>query len=74
MGWCASRYGSDVATPAQCYNKSRNNNYLAHRVLNLDASTYLYQEGDFPAIVSKEIWNKAQSILINRRRRAMTAR
>ena len=56
-------------TGTKCYNKSRNNNYLdQHRVLNLDASTYLYQEGDFPAIVSKEIWNKAQSIRINRRK------
>ena len=37
-------------------------------MLNLDASTYLYQEGDFPAIVSKEVWNKAQSIRLNRRK------
>ena len=56
-------------TGTKCYNKSRNNNFLEqHRVLNLDASTYQYQEGDFPAIVSKEIWNKAQSIRINRRK------
>lgn len=52
-----------------CCNKSRNNNYLdQHRVLNLDVSTYLYQEGGFPAIVSKEVWNKVQSIRLNRRK------
>ena len=56
-------------TGTKCYNKSRNNNFLEqHRVLNLDASTYQYQEGDFPAIVSKEVWNKAQSIRLNRRK------
>ena len=71
--WCASSVvrvlKNATYTGTKCYNKSRNNNYLdQHRVLNLDASTYLYQEGDFPAIVSKEIWNKAQSIRINRRK------
>ena len=71
--WCASSVvrvlKNATYTGTKCYNKSRNNNYLdQHRVLNLDASTYLYQEGDFPAIVYKEIWNKAQSIRINRRK------
>ena len=71
--WCASSVvrvlKNATYTGTKCYNKSRNNNYLdQHRVLNMDASTYLYQEGDFPAIVSKEIWNKAQSIRINRRK------
>ena len=71
--WCASSVvrvlKNATYTGTKCYNKSRSNNYLEqHRVLNLDASTYLYQEGDFPAIVSKEIWNKAQSIRINRRK------
>ena len=56
-------------TGTKCYNRSRNKNFLEqHRVLNLDASTYQYQEGDFPAIVSKEVWNKAQSIRLNRRK------
>ena len=56
-------------TGMKCYNKSRNNNFLEqHRVLNLDASTYEYQPGDFPPIISKEVWNKAQSILAARRK------
>ena len=71
--WCASSVvrvlKNATYTGTKCYNKSRSNNYLEqHRVLNLDASTYQYHEGDFPAIVSKEIWNKAQSIRINRRK------
>ena len=71
--WCASSVvrvlKNATYTGTKCYNKSRNNNYLdQHRVLNLDASTYQYQEGDFPAIVSKEVWNKAQSIRLNRRK------
>ena len=56
-------------TGMKCYNKSRNNNFLEqHRILNLDASTYEYQPGDFPPIISKEVWDKAQSILAARRK------
>ena len=52
-----------------CYNKSRSNNYLEQRrISNLDMDTYEYVKGDFPAIVSWEVWNKAQEIRINRKR------
>ena len=50
-------------TGTKCYNKSRSNNFLEQkRVNNLDMSTYEYVEGDFPAIISQEIWDKAQTI------------
>ena len=50
-------------TGMKCYNKSRSNNFLEQkRINNLDMSTYEYVEGDFPAIVSQEIWDKAQKI------------
>ncbi len=50
-------------TGTKCYNKSRSNNFLEQkRINNLDMSTYEYVEGDFPAIVSQEIWDKAQAI------------
>ena len=46
-----------------CYNKSRSNNFLEQkRINNLDMSTYEYVEGDFPAIISMEVWEKAQQI------------
>lgn len=46
-----------------CYNKSRSNNYLEQkRVNNLDMDTYEYVEGNFPAIISDEIWQKAQQL------------
>ena len=49
------------------YNKSRSNNFLEQkRVLNLDMSTYEYIPGEFPAIVSQEIWERAQQIRENR--------
>lgn len=45
------------------YNKSRSNNFLEQkRVLNLDMSTYEYIPGEFPAIISQEIWERAQQI------------
>ncbi len=50
-------------TGTKCYNKSRSNNFLEQkRINNLDMSTYEYVEGDFPAIVSQEVWDKAQKI------------
>lgn len=50
-------------TGTKCYNKSRSNNFLEQkRINNLDMSTYEYVEGDFPSIISQEIWNKAQAI------------
>lgn len=50
-------------TGTKCYNKSRSNNFLEQkRINNLDMSTYEYVEGDFPAIISQEVWDKAQKI------------
>lgn len=43
--------------------RARSNNFLEQkRINNLDMSTYEYVEGDFPAIISQEIWDKAQAI------------
>ena len=54
-------------TGTKCYNKSRSNNFLEQkRINNLDMSTYEYVEGDFPAIVSQEVWDKAQEIRTSR--------
>ena len=54
-------------TGTKCYNKSRSNNFLEQkRINNLDMSTYEYIEGDFPAIVSQEVWDKAQEIRMSR--------
>lgn len=54
-------------TGTKCYNKSRSNNFLEQkRINNLDMSTYEYVEGDFPAIVSQEVWDKAQQIRMSR--------
>ncbi len=51
-------------TGTKCYNKSRSNNFLEqHRILNLDMSTYEYVPGDFPPIISQEVWEKAQRML-----------
>lgn len=54
-------------TGTKCYNKSRSNNFLEQkRINNLDMSTYEYVEGDFPAIISQEVWDKAQQIRMSR--------
>ena len=54
-------------TGTKCYNKSRSNNFLEQkRINNLDMSTYEYVEGDFPAIISQEVWDKAQEIRMSR--------
>lgn len=50
-------------TGVKSYNKSRSNNFLEQkRINNLDMSTYEYVEGDFPAIISQEIWDQAQKM------------
>ncbi|MGN0294713.1 MAG: recombinase family protein, partial [Lachnospiraceae bacterium] len=50
-------------TGVKSYNKSRSNNFLEQkRINNLDMSTYEYVEGDFPAIISQEIWDEAQKM------------
>jgi DNA invertase Pin-like site-specific DNA recombinase len=61
-------------TGTKCYNKSRSNNFLEQkRVNNLDMSTYEYVEGDFPAIISQEIWDKAQKIRESRVKPALVS-
>ena len=61
-------------TGTKCYNKSRSNNFLEQkRINNLDMSTYEYIEGDFPAIVSQEIWDKAQAIRESRMKPALVS-
>ena len=56
-------------TGTKCYNKSRSNNFLEQkRINNLDMSTYEYVEGDFPAIISQEVWDKAQQIRESRKK------
>ena len=61
-------------TGTKCYNKSRSNNFLEQkRINNLDMSTYEYVEGDFPAIVSQEIWDKAQAIRESRMKPALVS-
>ena len=53
----------------KCYNKSRSNNFLEQkRINNLDMSTYEYVQGDFPAIISYEVWEQAQRIRERRSR------
>ena len=49
------------------YGKSFSNNYLEQkRINNHDKSTYIYMEGNFPAIVSQEDWHRAQEIKAGR--------
>ncbi len=61
-------------TGTKCYNKSRSNNFLEQkRINNLDMSTYEYVEGDFPSIISQEIWNKAQAIRESRMKPALVS-
>lgn len=46
-----------------CYNKSRSNNFLEQkRINNLDMTTFEYCEGNFPAIISDEVWQRAQEL------------
>ena len=45
------------------YGKSFSNNYLEQRrVNNFDRSTYMYVQGNFPAIVTEEEWHRVQEI------------
>ena len=61
-------------TGTKCYNKSRSNNFLEQkRINNLDMSTFEYVDGDFPAIISKEVWYKAQKIRENRMKPALVS-
>lgn len=54
------------------YNKSKSNNFLEQkRILNLDMSTFEYIPGEFPPIVSQEVWEKAQQIREKRIKPAM---
>ena len=45
------------------YNKSYTKNFLGHKRVNIrDSSQYEYIKGNFPAIVSEEIWERVQAI------------
>lgn len=45
------------------YGQSFSNNYLEQkRINNLDASTYQYEKGNYPAIISPEDWDEVQKI------------
>ena len=49
------------------YGKSFNNNYLEQRrINNFDRSTYMYVQGNFPAIVTEEEWHQVQAIKARR--------
>ena len=46
-----------------CSNKSHVNNFLEQkRINNLDESTYVYRQGDFPYIIHYDEWDKVQEI------------
>lgn len=51
-----------------CYNKSRSNNYLDQkRINNRDRDSYIYEKGDFEAIISEEQWERCNELLAKRR-------
>src|SRR5574344_221721 len=62
-------------TGVKGYNKSRSNNFLEQkRINNLDMSTYEYVDGDFPEIVSQEIWDKAQKLRESRMKPSLVSK
>lgn len=53
-----------------CYNKSYTTDFLEHtRKCVKDESKHIYIKGNFPAIISEDIFNKAQAIRYKKRRR-----
>lgn len=55
-----------------CYNKSHSDCYLTQkRVKNLDESSYIYVKGDFEPLVSEEMWDRCQQILLSRSARVI---
>ena len=55
-----------------CYNKSHSDGYLTQkRVKNLDESSYVYVKGDFEPLVSEEMWDRCQQILLSRSARVI---
>lgn len=55
-----------------CYNKSHSDGYLTKkRVKNLDESSYIYVKGDFEPLVSEEMWDRCQQILLSRSARVI---
>ena len=49
------------------YGKSFSNNYLdQRRINNFDRPTYMYVQGNFPAIVTEEEWHRVQEIKARR--------
>lgn len=65
--WSASKINRILKKPTykgvMAYGQSFSNNYLDQkRINNLDESTYQYKQGDFPAIISPEDWDRVQEI------------
>ena len=55
-----------------CYNKSHSDGYLTQkRVKNLDESSYIYVKGDFEPLVSEEMWDRCQQILVSKSARVI---
>lgn len=55
-----------------CYNKSHSDGYLTQkRVKNLDESSCVYAKGDFEPLVSEEMWDRCQRILLSRSARVI---
>ena len=54
-----------------CYNKSHSDGYLTQkRIKNPDESSYVYVKGDFESLVSEEMWDRCQQILLSSTRTA----
>lgn len=65
--WSASKVNRILKRPTYkgviAYGQSFSNNYLDQkRINNYDESTYMYKQGDFPAIISPEDWDRVQEI------------
>ena len=55
-----------------CYNKSHSDGYLTQkRIKNLDESSYIYVKGDFEPLVSEEMWDRCQQILLSKSARVI---
>ena len=55
-----------------CYNKSHSDGYLTQkRIKNPDESSYVYVKGDFESLVSEEMWDRCQQILLSRSARVI---
>ena len=70
--WTASKVGRILKRSTykgvMAYNQSHVNNYLDQkRINNYNRDTYEYVEGNYPAIISTEEWDKVQKIMSSKR-------